>query len=65
MIERLHGEIVAAARNPVLFTDYGIADTFEGRFEALTLHAVLVLRRLNAMPPPAPEIVQHTKAQVD
>lgn len=58
MIERLHGEIVAASRNPILFTDYEIDDTFEGRFEALTLHAVLVLRRLNSMPPPAPEIGQ-------
>lgn len=58
LIDRLHGEIVAAARNPALFTDYGIEDSFEGRFEALTLHAVLVLRRLNALPPPAPEMAQ-------
>lgn len=58
VIDRLHGEIVARARNRVLFTDYGIEDTFEGRFEAVTLHATLVLRRLNAMAPPAPEIAQ-------
>jgi cytochrome b pre-mRNA-processing protein 3 len=58
LIDRLHGEIVAAARQENLFNDYGIADTFEGRFEAVTLHAVLVLRRLNSMPPPAPEIAQ-------
>jgi cytochrome b pre-mRNA-processing protein 3 len=58
LIDRLHGEIVAAARNRDLFTGFGIADTFEGRFEAVTLHAVLVLRRLNALPPPAPEIAQ-------
>ncbi|MGH6812432.1 MAG: ubiquinol-cytochrome C chaperone family protein [Methylocella sp.] len=58
LIGRLSGEIVAAARNPVLFTEYGIEDSMEGRFEAVTLHAVLVLRRLNRMDPPAPEIAQ-------
>jgi cytochrome b pre-mRNA-processing protein 3 len=58
LIDRLSGEIVAAARNPVLFTEYGIEDSLEGRFEAVTLHAVLVLRRLNRMDPPAPEIAQ-------
>ena len=58
LIDRISGEIVAAARDPVLFTDYGIEDSLEGRFEAVTLHAVLVLRRLNRMDPPAPEIAQ-------
>ena len=58
LIDRLSGEIVAAARDPVLFTEYGIEDSLEGRFEAVTLHAVLVLRRLNRMDPPAPEIAQ-------
>lgn len=58
LIERLHGEIVAAARNRVLFAEYGIEDSFEGRFESVALHAVLVLRRLNAMGRPAPEMAQ-------
>ncbi len=58
LIDRLSGEIVAAARDPVLFTEYGIDDSLEGRFEAVTLHAVLVLRRLSCMGPPAPEIAQ-------
>ena len=58
LIGRLSGEIVAAARDPVLFTEYGIEDSLDGRFEAVTLHAVLVLRRLNRMDPPAPEIAQ-------
>ena len=58
LIDRLSGEIVAAARDPVLFTEYGIDDSLEGRFEAVILHAVLVLRRLNRMDPPAPEIAQ-------
>ncbi|MGO9675222.1 MAG: ubiquinol-cytochrome C chaperone family protein [Methylocella sp.] len=58
LVDRLHGEIVAAARDPALYADYAIADTFEGRFEAMTLHATLVLRQLNAMAPPAPELAQ-------
>lgn len=58
LIERLHGEIVAAARHRALFTDYAIEDTFEGRFEVMALHATLVLRRLNRMAPPAPDLAQ-------
>lgn len=58
LIDRLRGEIVAAARDPVLFTEYGIDDSLEGRFEAVTLHAALVLRRLNGMQPPAPQMAQ-------
>jgi cytochrome b pre-mRNA-processing protein 3 len=58
LIDRLRGEIVAAARDPVLFVEYGIEDNLEGRFEALTLHAALVLRCLNRMLPPAPEMAQ-------
>jgi len=58
VIDRLHGEIVAAARNPALFTVYEIEDTFEGRFESVVLHAALVLRRLRALPAPAPDMAQ-------
>lgn len=58
LVDRLHGEIIEAARDPALYTDYAIADTLEGRFEAVTLHATLVLRQLNGMAPPAPELAQ-------
>jgi cytochrome b pre-mRNA-processing protein 3 len=64
MIERLHAEIVAAARDPAFFTSYSVADSFEGRFEILTLHAWLVLRRLCALPPPGPEIAQDLTDQI-
>jgi len=46
LIDQLHGEIVAAARRPALYADLGVPDTFEGRFEMVTLHAGLVMRRL-------------------
>jgi cytochrome b pre-mRNA-processing protein 3 len=58
LIGRLHNEIVAAARDPLLFTDYGVEDTLEGRFESVVLHAVLVLRRLEHLPSPGPNIAQ-------
>lgn len=59
VIDRLYLAIVAASRVPELYLGYGIPDTFEGRFEALTLHAVLVLRRLQACESPGPEMAQH------
>jgi len=58
VIERLHGEIVAAARDPVLFMEYGIADDLDGRFESIALHAILLLRRLKQLPPSGPEVAQ-------
>jgi cytochrome b pre-mRNA-processing protein 3 len=42
----------------VLFTEYGIEDSLQGRFEALALHAALALRQLNRSKPPAPEMAQ-------
>ena len=58
VIDRLHGDIVAAVRQPALYADYGVEDTFEGRFELLTLFATLLVRRLALLPPPAPEAAQ-------
>jgi cytochrome b pre-mRNA-processing protein 3 len=42
----LYGAIVAQARTPALYTDFGVADTATGRFEMVTLHVILVLDRL-------------------
>jgi cytochrome b pre-mRNA-processing protein 3 len=42
----LYETIVAQARNPVLYREFGVPDTLDGRFEAIVLHLVLVLRRL-------------------
>jgi cytochrome b pre-mRNA-processing protein 3 len=58
VIRALHARIIAAARAPGLYTDLGVPDTIEGRFEALCLHAILVLRRLRRLPDPAPEVAQ-------
>ena len=58
VIDRLHGEIMAAARQPAIYRDYAVADTVDGRFEALALMAGLALRRLSALPAPGPVIAQ-------
>src|SRR3546814_2676463 len=43
---RLYEAIVAQARRPGLYRDLGVPDNLDGRFEAIVLHLVLVLRRL-------------------
>jgi cytochrome b pre-mRNA-processing protein 3 len=59
VIARLYGAIVDASRQRGLYADLAVPDTFEGRFESLTLHAVIVLRRLQAGPAPGPDMAQH------
>jgi cytochrome b pre-mRNA-processing protein 3 len=49
-IPALYGMIVAQARLGAFYTDYGIPDTVQGRFELLVLHLILVLRRLGRDP---------------
>jgi cytochrome b pre-mRNA-processing protein 3 len=58
LVDRLHGEIMAAARQPVLFTDYGAADTVAGRFEVLCLSAAVAVAPIAALPEPGPAIAQ-------
>ncbi len=42
----LYAKLVAAARAPVFYREFGVADTIEGRYELIVLHVVLLLRRL-------------------
>jgi len=45
-IHQIYRIIVERARHPHFYTEYGVPDTVDGRFEMVTLHAFLVLRRL-------------------
>jgi cytochrome b pre-mRNA-processing protein 3 len=45
-ISTLYGMIVAQARMPCFYREYGVADTVDGRFDLLVLHLALVLDRL-------------------
>lgn len=57
-IEALHAAIVSAARSVAFYRDAGVPDTFEGRFDLLTLHLCLVARALRAEPAPGPDMAQ-------
>ncbi len=43
--DAIYMQIVAAARQPLYFSRFGVPDTPIGRFEAIALHMVLYLRR--------------------
>src|SRR5579862_3862228 len=58
LIEKLHGEIVAAARRPALYVVLKAPDTIDGRFDVLALHVGLALRRLEALGGLGDEIAQ-------
>ncbi len=45
VVDELYGRIVAAARQPHLYEDWGVPDTPLGRFEMMSLHLFLVLHR--------------------
>ena len=45
-VRPLYEAIVAAARHPVAYAEWGVPDTLDGRFDMITLHMFLVLDRL-------------------
>ena len=49
-ISTLYGTIVAQARLPAFYREYGVADTVNGRFDLLVLHLSLVFDRLAEEP---------------
>ena len=51
--ELAYQRVVAHARQPVFFTDCGVPDTLDGRFELICLHAFLYLHRLKSERPRA------------
>jgi cytochrome b pre-mRNA-processing protein 3 len=54
--ERLYAAVVAAARHPALYADYGVADSVQGRFEMIALHLFAVLHRLMHDPGDDPDL---------
>jgi cytochrome b pre-mRNA-processing protein 3 len=54
----LYGAAVAAARDPLLYTDLGVPDTLDGRFDTIGLYAFLLIRRLTREPAPGPALAQ-------
>lgn len=42
----LYGAIVAQARQPALYAEFGVPDTLDGRFDMVILHGFLLFHRL-------------------
>jgi cytochrome b pre-mRNA-processing protein 3 len=48
LAEKLHEQLVEQARCSVFYTDFGVPDTVDGRFDMIVLHGFLVMQRLKA-----------------
>jgi len=46
----LYDGVVARAREPVFFANFGVADSIDGRFDVLAFHAWMVLSELKTSP---------------
>ena len=44
--EKLYAAAIEVARRPVFYKDFGVQDSVDGRFDALSLVVILVMRRL-------------------
>jgi cytochrome b pre-mRNA-processing protein 3 len=58
IVDRLYDQIVAAARQPVLYSHWEVPDTPLGRFEMVALHLYLFLHRVRGETEPAAAIAQ-------
>jgi cytochrome b pre-mRNA-processing protein 3 len=47
--DRLFNAVSERSRHPEFYLEWGLPDTLESRFECLSLHIILVLRRLEAL----------------
>lgn len=54
----LYTAAVTAAREPYYYTELGVPDTLDGRFDLVGLFASLLIRRLRNMPAPGPAVAQ-------
>jgi cytochrome b pre-mRNA-processing protein 3 len=54
----LYGAAVAAAREPFLYESLGVPDTLDGRFDLVSCHVVLLVRRLQREPEHGPALAQ-------
>ena len=57
-VDRIYQIAVDQARKSDLYEKYGVPDTVDGRFEMVTLHIFLVLRRLKGAKSPGRDISQ-------
>jgi cytochrome b pre-mRNA-processing protein 3 len=65
MARRLSAELIAQARASVFFTQLGVPDTLDGRFDLVVLHAWLVLERVETEPALAQALIDEVFLQFD
>ena len=58
IVDSLYGQIVAAARQPHLYSAWNVPDTPLGRFEMVALHVYLFLHRARGVTGPMADIAQ-------
>ncbi len=56
--QALYDKAVAQARHPSFYISYGVADTVDGRFDMICLHAFMVMERLSSEGKPGQAINQ-------
>lgn len=56
--DAVYRTVVRQARLPVFYTDLGVPDTVDGRFDLIVLHAFLASRRIHAEPEHGPALSQ-------
>ena len=54
----LYGRAVAIAREPYFYRTLSVPDTLDGRFDLIGLHVCLLIRRLQTLAPPGPDLAQ-------
>ncbi len=54
----LYTAAVQAARDPWFYTELGVPDTLDGRFDLVGVHVFLLIDRLRAEPEPGPAVAQ-------
>lgn len=60
-VDEAYRSIVAQSRQPVFYAEWGVPDTVTGRFDMVSLHLALLLRRLQ----PDPTAAAFSQALVD
>ncbi len=64
IVDALYASIVAAARQPAFYSELGVPDTPLGRFEMISIHMFLVLRRLRTAKGVAQDVAQELVDQL-
>jgi len=54
----LYHSIVAQARSALFYSELGVPDSLNGRFDLIVIHAMLVMRRLRAEPQSEDDVTQ-------